>query len=54
MSRTLSPQKDDAILSSAVELLLETGYTGLNMEAVATRAVVSNARSTSATPTRRL
>ena len=41
MPRTLSPQKDEAILSSAVELLLKTGYTGLSMEAVATRAAVS-------------
>ena len=41
MSRTLSPQKDEAILGSAVELLLKTGYTGLSMEAVATGAAVS-------------
>lgn len=41
MSRTQSPQKDEAILSAAVELLLKTGYAGLSMEAVATGAGVS-------------
>jgi AcrR family transcriptional regulator len=41
MSRTLSPQKDEAILSAAVALLLKAGYAGLSMEAVATSAGVS-------------
>ena len=43
LGRPRSPEADEAILCATIELFAETGYEGLTVEAIATRAGVSKA-----------